>query len=134
MNRIAAITLFVAMMAGCAKAQSNAVELNIPFNFTVNHTLLPAGIYTFGFDSKFPDVLVIRDGMQTVKAKDLGERGSIGPEKPRTAIFRGSSGHYFLSEVLFDSASNGIYLPATKAERQTRRVDRNEDLASIAIH
>ena len=57
MNRIAAIALFVGatlITAGSAAAQSSVVEANIPFNFTVSDTFLPAGTYTFGFDSMIP--------------------------------------------------------------------------------
>jgi len=54
MNRIAAIALFAAAVlttADSAAAQSRVIEVNVPFNFTVNNTFLPAGSYTFAFDS-----------------------------------------------------------------------------------
>jgi hypothetical protein len=137
MNRIAAIALLAgaAFTTGsCAKAQSAVVEVNVPFNFTINNTSLPAGTYTFGFDSLNPDLLIIRDRTSEVKAKDLGLRGSIDPGTPRTLIFHHYGSQYFLSEVRFGSASNGIFLPATKSERQVRKVSQNEDLAFVAAH
>ena len=135
MNRIAAISLFVAatlITAGSAAAQSNIVEVNVPFNFTVNGAFLRAGTYTFGFDSTLPDLLIVRDQRKSVMARGLGERGSISSGKPRTLRFHRYGGQYFLSEVLFDSASNGIFLPAAKLEKRARKANRQEDLASIA--
>jgi hypothetical protein len=135
MNRIAAIAFFVVatvMTAGSASAQSSVVEVNVPFNFTVNDTLLPAGSYTFGFDSMYPDLLIVRDGTKEVKAKDFGQRGSIGPGRSDALIFHHYGSQYFLSEVRFDSVSNGMFLPATKSEQRARKVNRQE-VVSIAV-
>ncbi len=137
MNRIVAIALFagVAFTTGsCAKAQSAVIEVNVPFNFTINNTFLSAGTYTFGFDSMIPELLVIRDRTMEVKAKGLGQRGSIDQGTPRTLIFHHYGSQYFLSEVRFGSTSNGIFLPATKSETQARKVRQNEDLAFVAVH
>ena len=133
MNRIVAIALFVGatlMTAGSAAAESNALEVNVPFNFTVNNTYLPAGSYTIGLDSKFPGMLVIRDRKRSVKVKDFGLRGTTGPGKPDTLIFHRYGGQYFLSEVHFESASNGILLPTTKSEHQARKIGREGGLLS----
>ena len=137
MNRIAAIALFIGAMlttAGSAAAQGNAVEANVPFSFTVNNTFLPAGIYTFGFDSLLPDLLIVRDRAKNVKAKGLGQRGSIGPGMHVSLIFHRYGGQYFLSEIRFGSVSNGIFLPATRLEQQARKVSQQEELASVAVN
>jgi hypothetical protein len=137
MNRIAAIALFVIatlMTASSATAQSHVVEGNVPFNFTVNNTSLPAGNYTFSFDSLFPDMLVVRDRTESVKARGLGERGPVGSGKPGTLIFHRYGGQYFLSGVCFNSPSNGIFLPATKSERRAGKVSQKEELAYVAVH
>jgi hypothetical protein len=137
MNRIAAIALFAAAtltMAGSATAQSNAIEVSVPFDFTLNNTFLPAGSYTFGFDFMHPDMLVVRDRARNVVAKDTGQRGLIGPGKTHALIFHRYGSQYFLSEVRFDSALDGFYLPAAKLEKQARRESGKEDLAFIAAH
>jgi hypothetical protein len=133
MYRIAAIAFFVGatlITAGNASAQINVVEANVPFNFTVNNTVLPAGNYNFGFDLLHRDLLVIRDRAKNVKAKAFGQHGSIGPGKPQTLIFHHYGSQYFLSEIRFDSGSNGMFLPATKSEKQARKVNRDEGLVS----
>jgi hypothetical protein len=135
MNRIAAIALVVGtalITAGNAAAQSGVIEVDVPFNFTVNSTSLPAGSYTFGFDSVLPDLLVVRDRAKNLKAQDLGQRGSIGPGKPGTLIFHRYGSRYFLSEVRIDSASNGIFLPATKSELRVRKGFRQENLVYLS--
>jgi hypothetical protein len=137
MNRIAAIALFAAvtlMTAGRAMAQVNAIEVNVPFNFSIDKTTLPAGSYTFGFEYMYPDTLVVRDRAKNVMARDVGQRGSIGPGRPDALIFHRFGRQYFLSEVHFDSASNGFFLPATKLEQQSRKVSGKEELALIASH
>lgn len=137
MNRIAAIALFVGatlITAGSAAAQSSVVEANIPFNFTFSDTFLPAGTYTFGFDSMIPDMLIIRDRTRSVKARDYGQCGLIGPGKPHTLIFHRYGSQYFLSEVRFNSASNGVFLPARKLEKQAKKISGKQELASIAAH
>jgi hypothetical protein len=135
MNRIAAIALFTAsalITTGNAAAQSAVIEVNIPFNFTVSSTSLPAGSYTFGFDSLRPDLLVIRDQKMDVKAFDFGERGATSSGKPATLIFHRYGSQYFLSEVHLASVSNGMFLPATKSELRARKGNRQEDLVSIS--
>jgi hypothetical protein len=137
MNRIAAITLFAIatlMTAGNARAQNAELKVDVPFNFTVNGAALPAGNYRFGFDSMVPDLLIVRDGTNSVKARSLGERGSIGAGKPRTLIFHRFGGEYFLSEVRFNSSSNGAFVPETKLEREARKVSGEEEMASITVH
>jgi hypothetical protein len=134
MNRIAAITLLAIatlMTVGSVSAQSAVLKVDVPFSFTVNGAALPAGNYSFGFDSKVPDLLIIRDGANSVKARSVGERGSIGAGEPRTVIFHRYGGQYFLSVVRFSSSSNGVFVPETKLEKEARKVSRGEEMAFV---
>jgi hypothetical protein len=135
MNRIAATALLAAtalISAASGAAQSSTIEVNVPFSFAVNNSLLPAGSYTFGFDSMVPDLLVVRDRTNGIKARDLGQRGSMGQGKPRSLIFHRYGNRYFLREVRLASASNGIFLPETKSEQRARKVSRQEDVEALA--
>ena len=137
MNRIAAIALFAAAVlttVGSAAAQSRVIEVNVPFNFTVNNTFLPAGSYTFAFDPMHADVLIVRDRARNLKARDIGQRGSIGPGKADTLTFHRYGDQFFLSEVRLNSASREIFLPATKLEKQASNVSGKEDFAFVAAH
>ncbi len=135
MNRIIALAIFTGatlITAVSAAAQSDVVEVNVPFNFTVNNTSLPAGDYTF--DITDPGLLVIRDHSKNVKATEFGQRGSIAPGKPNALIFHRYGNQYFLSGVRLDSASNGVFLPAAKLEKQARKESGKEDLATLAAY
>jgi hypothetical protein len=136
MKRIAAIALFATatlMTAGNASAQSAVLKVDVPFNFTVNSTSLPAGIYTVCFDTMLPDWVVIQDQAKNVRARFWVLRGPFRPGREDRLIFHGYGGEVFLSEVHFDSTWNGVFLPETKLERQAR-ASRREELASIAGH
>jgi len=137
MNRMTAIALLALatlMTAGSADAQREVLKVDVPFNFTVNSTSLPAGIYTVRFDAMFPDRVIIQDQAKNVRARFYVLRGPFHPGKEDRLIFHRYGGESFLSEVHFDSAWNGVFLPETKLERQVGEGNRKEDLASIAVH
>ncbi len=136
MNRIAAIALFATatlMTAGNANAQRDFVTVDVPFSFTVNSTSLPAGIYTVCFDTMLPDWVVIQDQAKNVRARLWVLRGPFRAGREDRLIFHRYGGEVFLSEVHFNSAWNGVFLPETKLERKAR-VGRNEELAFLAAH
>ena len=63
----------------------------------------------------------------------MGPARSIPRRAEDRLIFHRSGGEVFLSEVHFNSAWNGVFLPETKLEREAR-VGRNEELAFLAAH
>lgn len=137
MNRIGVSALFAIttlMTAGSASAQSDVLKVNVPFDFTINSTFLPAGSYTFGFDSMLPNTLIVKDRAKNVRARAYVLRGSMDAGKEDRLIFHRYGGEYFLSEVHFDSALNGVSLPATKLEKLAGEANRKEDLAFMAGH
>ena len=136
MKRIIAIALFAIatlITAGSASAQSAALKVDVPFNFTVSTTFLPAGSYEVGFDSVHPNVLVIQNRMKNLRATAYAQRGSIERGREDRLVFHRYGSEYFLSEVGFDSASDGVSLPVTKLESRAR-AGRTEELAFLAGH
>lgn len=136
MNRTIAVVLFATAtwMAGPrAPAQAKELTVDIPFSFTVNNTVLPAGSYTLGFDSTSRNRLIIQGRTRSIRALAFVQRGFIGEGKEDGLIFHRYGGEYFLSEVGFDSALDGVSLPVTKLERKAR-AGRNEELAFLAGH
>ncbi|MGO8933749.1 MAG: hypothetical protein ACLPLZ_02740 [Terracidiphilus sp.] len=134
MTAIALLAIATLMTAGSANAQRDVLKVNVPFNFTVNSTLLPAGNYTVEFDSMLPNTIDIQDRTKSVRARAYVLRGSIDAGREDRLIFHRYGSEYFLSEVGFDSASDGVSLPLTKLERQAGEGGRKEDLAFIAGH
>lgn len=88
MSRIAAIALFSLATVMTSSSASAQITKVVPVDFTVNNNFLTAGIYTFGFDSVVPGLLIIQDRTKSVKATDLSVRGLIGPGKSHTLIFQ----------------------------------------------
>lgn len=124
MKRIAAIVLFIGatlMSASSAMAQASIVKADIPFNFKVNNTFLPAGSYIFSFGTAHPGWLVVQDQKNTVKVLEIGQPGALSQGNPRELIFHCYHGQYFLSQVHFNSASDGVFLPPAKSETKARR-------------
>ena len=134
MNRIAAIALLAiatSMTAGNASAQSAVLKVDVPFDFSISNTSLPAGSYTLGFDPAHPNVLLIEDRAKSVRARAFVERGLIDRGTLHTVTFHRYRGQYFLSEIHLNSALEGVLLPETKVERQAVRSNQTEELASI---
>jgi len=120
MKRIAAAMLFLAAtftMTGSAFAENGVVGINVPFNFTVNGTTLPAGTYNFTRDLTHPEMLIIRDSNNRTKAMELGINSVYSAGKPGALVFRQYGGQYFLDTVRSKSGEGEIFFPATKLER-----------------
>ena len=136
MNRTIAIALLATatlMTAGSGNAQSAVLKVNVPFNFTVNSTFLPAGNYTLQLRYPAPNTIIIQDRAKKREGRAYILRGSIGAGREDSLIFHRFGGEYFLSEVGFDSALDGLFLPETKLESRAR-AGRKEELAFLAGH
>jgi hypothetical protein len=136
MNRIIAIALLATatlMTAGSANAQRALLKVDVPFNFTVNSTVLPAGNYTIVLDPILPNTFDLLDRAKSVRARAYFLRGSIGPGREDRLIFHTYGGAHFLSEVGLNSASDGLFLPETKLESRAR-AGRKEELAFLSGH
>ncbi len=71
MNRISAVTLLaIASLAACgsAIAQESTIKANIPFDFTVGNTWMPAGEYTIS--SPFREIVEVRSADLTQNRRD----------------------------------------------------------------
>jgi hypothetical protein len=114
-------------------ADSTSGKVHIPFNFTVNNVTLPAGTYTIGSDLGRPAQLIIRDETNSVKAIEVGMSTTLTPGKPGSLIFHQYGDEYFLSEIRFSSTTSGIFLPASKSERQMRKRAHKEIVTPIGL-
>ena len=134
MKRIVAIALFVAaslLTTRTVMAQSHAVEVNVPFSFTVNNTTLPAGKYTIASELTEPATLVIRDNMRAIKSIDIGLSDPAGLGKSSQLVFHHYGNLYFLSEIRFAPAYKAVLLPQTKLEKVAKKHNK-EGITSIA--
>lgn len=122
MKRITAVTVcLLASLAaiGSASAQDSQARANIPFDFYVNNTWLPAGAYTMASDGTNPQVIRIVSADKKTSVMSLTQADDKRPGKSEL-VFRKIGDQYFLHEVL--SGHLNAALPTSRQERnaQTR--------------
>lgn len=120
MKRIAVIALLgLAGIVGIGKAMAqNEVRVKVPFDFAVGNKTLPAGTYSITPVSEWAIEIQNRDtndALLTVVAQDSNQQAK------NVLIFTKYSGHYFLREILCESASMNVDLPTTKIEQRARQ-------------
>jgi hypothetical protein len=121
MKRITAIALFAVAnlaMAGHSFAQQHAVQANVPFDFTVNSKMLPAGTYTIKAES--PGMIVIRNMSKPFSALSLVTPGDAKATKGGKLTFHKYGGQYFLSEVTCPAADLSSKIPSSKLEKRAQ--------------
>lgn len=119
MKRIIAIALFAASSlaaAGNLSAQEHTVKANIPFDFTVNNNVLPAGTYTIS--SVSPYAVQVRN----VKGR-IAEFSAVHNDDKRSTtpvlVFQRYGNQYFLHEIL---AANAMNVTVPRSKREQRRL------------
>jgi hypothetical protein len=121
-----------------ANAQINSdvtIHVNVPFNYTVGDTTLPAGKYEIRTTEDLPNVLDIRstDGRtsvlvdtENVEAKDRR------PVNKSEAIFEKIGDNYFLSEIWVAGSGSGSELTKSKREKSLQARGMNSERHSVA--
>jgi len=123
MKYITALALFIAAIfitAGKAIAQDYAVRATIPFSFTVNGKLLPAGNYTIGTDVTSPRLLKISDRTQHANALAMAMPAGEEKRKSNQLVFHKYGDQYFLCEIRSQESSLNVELPTSQQEKRAR--------------
>ena len=123
MKHITAIVLFIAaafITAGKAIAQDYAVRATIPFNFTVNGRLLPAGNYTLGTDITSPNIPKVRERTLRAHAMVAAMPSQPAKQKANVLVFHKYGSQYFLSEIRSQESSINVQLATSKQEKRAR--------------
>jgi hypothetical protein len=119
MKRIIAIALFAASSlaaAGNLSAQEHVVKANIPFDFTVNNNVLPAGTYTIS--SLSPSAVQVRNANGHVAELSLVQNDDKRSTTP-VLVFQRYGNQYFLHEIL---AANAMNVAVPRSKREQRRL------------
>jgi len=122
MKRINAIAIFAVatlVAAGSAMAQGRAVKANVPFDFNVGRTHVPAGTYTISTTGSSNIVELWNDSrkvniFQPVYADGKQASGS-------KLVFAKYGDQYFLHEILCSSSDMNLQVPTSKAEKSMQR-------------
>ena len=121
MKRITATALLAIAnlaMAGTSFAQSNGVQANVPFDFTVDNQVLPAG--TYRIQTQSPGLIMIRNHDKPISVLTLVNQDGTKSPNGGKLIFHKYGDHYFLSEILCDSARMNVELHPSKAEKRVQ--------------
>lgn len=108
--------------AGTGLAQTYSVQANVPFNFAVGRTWLPAGSYIISQVS--PQEITIEDGATRRQvALSYIQPGDPSSDARGELVFHKYGERYFLNEVLCPAAAMSASLPTSKLEKRARTME-----------
>ncbi len=127
---IIALALIVSVPMTQAQARAKA---NVPFEFSLNHQLMPAGNYEISSEGE--KLLEVRN-LDTMKACTVIESVHVQASQAPHAklVFHKYDDQYFLAEI-WDGSDLGIQLPESKREKEMKwaRDDHQPELVVIAM-
>lgn len=114
------------VMVGSAQAQSlsNKMRINIPFEFSVGDSKLPAGEYSIGraMSSSGDSVLLISNVNHSDSVFPLTNSAqSLDPKDVNTLVFHRYGEQYFLYQVWPAGGTYGRELVKSRSEREAQR-------------
>ncbi|MGC2618881.1 MAG: hypothetical protein WA414_07545, partial [Acidobacteriaceae bacterium] len=105
--------------AGTGLAQTYSVKANVPFNFAVGRTWLPAGTYVISELS--PGQIALRTGdQQRQVALSYVQAENTSTVTQGKLLFHKIGDRYFLSEIDCPAAAMTASLPTSKLEKKAR--------------
>ena len=120
MKRITVLAFLTAALIsmGSACAHAQAPVFKVPFDFTVDNLVLPAGTYQVSYYAPKSAILIrSEDGR-------FHAFTAIHPADPSTSdsevVFTKYGNQYFLHEVLCGAVSMNVALPTSKLEKRAR--------------
>jgi len=120
MNRKAAIALFAAIVnvAIAAASAQDIAKADIPFNFRVGSTLMPAGSYRI--EHVESGVVWINEVNGKSNAVALAQTNSGGTAAPSKLVFNRYGDQYFLRELLKANGAAQMTFSESKLEKRIR--------------
>jgi len=133
----AVLGLAVMLVAKPASAQSSAMRVSIPFEFTVGKTTLPAGQYQVKMSSTGAGFLTIQ-GLDCAKSVVVLTNSSYANRTANESqlVFNRYGSHYFLSRIWTEGTDIGCELHRSPAEREIRRaysLAQTDEARTVAI-
>ena len=119
---VLAMSFLVSMLAVApASAKSiNGVRAQIPFDFHVGSSLMPAGDYTINAVTEDDAALRIGNGSRNAIALTSSKEANPGSKSKSRLVFHKYGDQYFLAAV-WGAERTGRVLPESKGERSLRR-------------
>jgi len=119
---VTALVLVAGGLTASAQSQESRIVIQVPFDFQVGKTLLPAGKYVVKRDIQMPSLLRIQSLDRKVSVVFHALPHSVEPEqKLASLVFKEYDQKHFLSDVRFSGYGAGYSLIESKAERKLAR-------------
>lgn len=111
--------LSLVLAAGSAFAQSGEVRANIPFDFVVNKTTMPAGNYSITKAGMTSNAIAIRCfDAKAVQLAATASRGSSKISDRTKLVFHRYGDRYFLSQIWVEGSAHMRELPKSNLESE----------------
>ena len=124
--------LSLLLVAGSAFAQQK-IQSNVPFSFTVNKTVLPAGAYTISPIGTSGIFVLKGDDNKTINAMSPHAVESLNPADRTKLVFHCyGREHCFLYEVWIQGESRGRQLPKSAVESEVALDTQEHDVVLYA--
>lgn len=122
------------LVAACANAQSVNVKANVPFDFMVGKSTLPAGEYSIqSISSGTSDLLAIRGGKTNQMLTSANHAETLNPSKNSRLVFHKYGDQYFLSQIWLQGERAGREFRITRREAEVaKNVPTSEDVIVLA--
>ena len=120
MKRITVLAFLTAALIsmGSAYAHAQAPAFKVPFDFTVDNQVLPAGSYQVSY---YPTKSAIQIRSQDERFHAFTGTHAANPStRDGEVVFTKYGNQYFLHEVLCGAVSMHVALPASKPEKRAR--------------
>jgi hypothetical protein len=117
---ILVISLLLGLAAASAQAQSTIAKADIPFDFTIGDTRLPAGEYTIasGAPDVAPEMLMFRDGKGKVREVTMAARMEPGSNRSARLVFHRYGSRLFLAEAWLVAGESGCQVRQGSQEKE----------------
>ncbi|MGO4881865.1 MAG: hypothetical protein ACLP59_13710 [Bryobacteraceae bacterium] len=124
----------VALLGASGLYAQTRATADIPFEFTVANTTLPAGEYTMSAVPAARDLMSIRNdqtGKQILVLASSAEKGYRGANEKNVVVFHQAGVRYFLSAVKTDAVCGRV--PPSKVERELASAGAGETVAAVIV-
>ena len=106
------------LTAGSAFAQTTKIKVDVPFNFVVNRTLMPAGTYTISSVGMGGTLIFHGLDNKALKLVIASYDTASKPSENTRLVFRCYGERYFLSQIWTEGSDRGRRLPKAAAETE----------------
>lgn len=131
---LAVVMIIAASVSANAQSLNYRLTANIPFDFSVSGTKLPAGKYWINRAQLGNGDAVVQirstDGHENVTRLTI-PISTLNPMQDGTLIFHRYGEEYFLSEIWPAGGSTGRELPKSRVERELQRKAQGSGVAAM---